>query len=170
MKIDFGKNEFSEHIRLTLLAVLVGLIAGLASVIFKKMIFFSQSQFWRAESFISSVSSQPWYLTILIPTLGGLIIGPIIYYGAREAKGHGVPEIMDSLIFRGGTYPSQSGRHKSPGIFHLYWLWRLCRARRPDRSDKLSRGIVNRPIVPDKRKRDEDFGCCWSSSRHRRNL
>ncbi len=82
MKIDFGKNEFSEHLRLTLLAVLVGLIAGLASVIFKKMILFSQSQFWRAESFISSVSSQPWYLTILMPGLGGLIIGPIIYYGA----------------------------------------------------------------------------------------
>ena len=102
MKIDFGKNEFSEHIRLTLLAVLVGFIAGLASVIFKKMILLFQSQFWRAESFISSVSSQPWYLTILIPALGGLIIGPIIYYGAREAKGHGVPEIMESLIFRGG--------------------------------------------------------------------
>jgi CIC family chloride channel protein len=102
MKIDFGKNEFSEHIRLTLLAVLVGLLAGLASVIFKIMIRFFQSQFWRAESFISSVSSQPWYLTILIPALGGLIIGPIIYYGAKEAKGHGVPEIMESLIFRGG--------------------------------------------------------------------
>ncbi len=79
MKIDFGKNEFSEHIRLTLLAVLVGLTAGLASVIFKKMILLFQNQFWRAESFISSVSSQPWYLTILIPALGALINGPIIY-------------------------------------------------------------------------------------------
>lgn len=45
MKIDFGKNEFSEHIRLTLLAVLVGLTAGLASVIFKKMILLFQNQF-----------------------------------------------------------------------------------------------------------------------------
>ena len=66
------------------------------------MIRFFQNQFWRAESIISSVSSQPWYLTILIPALGGLIIGPLIYYGAREAKGHGVPEIMQALIFRGG--------------------------------------------------------------------
>jgi len=111
MKIDFGKNEFSEHIRLTLLAVLVGLTAGLASVIFKKMILLFQNQFWRAESFISSVSSQPWYLTILIPALGGLIIGPIIYYGAREAKGHGVPEIMESLIFRGGRIRTKTVAH-----------------------------------------------------------
>ncbi len=113
MKINFGKNEFSEHIRLTLLAVLVGVMAGLASVIFKIMIRFFQSQFWRAESFISSVSSQPWYLTILIPALGGLIIGPIIYYGAKEAKGHGVPEIMEALILTRGKIRNQVAIIKS---------------------------------------------------------
>lgn len=102
MKFSFKKNEFSEHIRLTLLAVLVGLGAGLASVGFKIMIRFFQSQFWRAPDIISAVTSQPWYFTLLIPALGGLIISPIIYYGAREAKGHGVPEIMESLIFQGG--------------------------------------------------------------------
>ena len=102
MKIDFKRNEFSEHIRLTLLAVFIGLTGGFASVAFKVMIQFFQSQFWRAPDYISAVTSQPWYLTLLIPTLGGLIISPIIYYGAREAKGHGVPEIMESLIFRGG--------------------------------------------------------------------
>jgi len=102
MKIDFKKNEFSEHIRLTLLAVVIGFTAGLASVAFKVMIHFFQGLFWRAPSIISGVSSQPWFLTILIPAAGGLIIGPIIYYGAREAKGHGVPEIMESLILRAG--------------------------------------------------------------------
>jgi len=102
MKINFGKNEFSEHIRLTLLAVFVGLIAGLASVLFKVMIHMVQGQFWRAKSIIAAVSSQPWYFTLIIPAVGGLIIGPMVYYGAKEAKGHGVPEIMESLIFRKG--------------------------------------------------------------------
>ncbi len=102
MKISFKKSEFSEHIRLTLLAVLIGLTGGLACVAFKAMIQFFQDQFWRAPDIISAVSSRPWYFTLLIPALGGLIISPIIYYGAREAKGHGVPEIMESLIFRGG--------------------------------------------------------------------
>lgn len=102
MKINFGKNEFSEHIRLTLLAVLIGFVAGLASIIFKIMINFFQDLFWKASSIISAVSSQGWFLTILIPAAGGLLIGPLIYYGAREAKGHGVPEIMEALIFRGG--------------------------------------------------------------------
>ena len=102
MNIQFGKTEFSEYIRLTLLAVLVGFVAGLASIIFKNMIHLFQNLFWKAPSIISAVSSQPWFLTILIPAAGGLFIGPLIYYGAREAKGHGVPEIMEALIFRGG--------------------------------------------------------------------
>jgi CIC family chloride channel protein len=102
MKFHFKDRDFSEHIRLTLLAVLVGLVAGFASILFKLMIKFFQNLFWRAESIISAVASQPWYLTILIPAAGALLISPLIYYGAREAKGHGVPEIMESLVFRGG--------------------------------------------------------------------
>ncbi|UCE43075.1 MAG: chloride channel protein [Candidatus Aminicenantes bacterium] len=102
MKLNLKDPEFNEHIRLTLLAVLVGLVAGFASILFKLMIQFFQNFFWRAESIISAVASQPWYLTILIPAAGALFISPLIYYGAREAKGHGVPEIMESLVFRGG--------------------------------------------------------------------
>ncbi|MEA3422165.1 MAG: chloride channel protein [Acidobacteriota bacterium] len=102
MKLNFKDNEFNEYIRLTLLAVLVGFVAGLASIVFKIMIHFFQSQFWKGTSIISTVSSQPWYITVLIPALGAVIISPFIYFGAREAKGHGVPEIMESLVFRGG--------------------------------------------------------------------
>ena len=107
MKLTFGDSDFKEHIRLTLLAVVVGVVAGLASILFKLMIHFFQDLFWRADSIIEGVTRQPWFLTILIPTVGGLIIAPIIYYGAREAKGHGVPEIMESLIFRGGRIRNQ---------------------------------------------------------------
>jgi CIC family chloride channel protein len=38
----------------------------------------------------------------LVPAIGGLIVGPLIWYFAREAKGHGVPEVMDSVIRFGG--------------------------------------------------------------------
>ena len=107
MAINFKDTDFSEHIRLTLLAILIGVVAGLASVLFKIMIHFFQKQFWRAESIIEGAAQQPWFLTILIPALGGLIISPIIFYGAKEAKGHGVPEIMESLIFRGGRIPNR---------------------------------------------------------------
>ncbi|NOR15396.1 MAG: hypothetical protein GQ544_06815 [Candidatus Aminicenantes bacterium] len=94
--------EFSQHIRLTLLAAVVGVVAGLASVGFKAMIGFFQGLFWRTDSILGAVASQPWYYTVLIPVLGALIFSPLIHFGAREAKGHGVPEIMEAIILRGG--------------------------------------------------------------------
>lgn len=105
--LDFKDNEFHHHIRLTILAILVGILSGLASVVFKEMIHFFQTLFWRAPTIIESVSSQPWFFTVLIPTLGGLLIGPLIYYLAPEAKGHGVPEIMESIILKGGRIRNQ---------------------------------------------------------------
>ncbi|MBU0758393.1 MAG: chloride channel protein [Nanoarchaeota archaeon] len=40
---------------------------------------------------------------ILLPALGGLIVGPIIYKFAREAKGHGVPEVIEAVHRKGGV-------------------------------------------------------------------
>ena len=53
-------------------------------------------------------SIQPWHL-IIIPTIGALITGPIIYIFAREAKGHGVPEVMLAVALRGGKIKPQVG-------------------------------------------------------------
>jgi len=39
---------------------------------------------------------------IVIPMLGGAIVGPLIYYFAREARGHGIPEVMKAVARRGG--------------------------------------------------------------------
>ncbi len=100
-------TEFIQNIQLVLLACLIGFGAGLASIAFKAMIHFFQGLFWRAGSILEAAAAQPWYWTVLIPALGGLIIAPLIYYGAREAKGHGVPEIMESLILRGGRIPAK---------------------------------------------------------------
>lgn len=47
------------------------------------------------------LSSGPYYI-ILIPAVGGLFFGPLIYFFAREAKGHGVPEVMEAVAIRGG--------------------------------------------------------------------
>jgi len=41
-------------------------------------------------------------LFIFVPALGGLLAGPIIFYFAKEAKGHGVPEVMKAITLQGG--------------------------------------------------------------------
>ncbi|MDH5565359.1 MAG: chloride channel protein [Myxococcales bacterium] len=44
-----------------------------------------------------------WYWRVAIPGIGGLLVGPFIYWIAREAKGHGVPEVMAAVALRGGV-------------------------------------------------------------------
>jgi CIC family chloride channel protein len=39
---------------------------------------------------------------VLVPVLGALIAGPLIAFGATEAKGHGVPEVLTAVIMKGG--------------------------------------------------------------------
>ncbi|GAB4481020.1 MAG: hypothetical protein Kow00124_28320 [Anaerolineae bacterium] len=47
----------------------------------------------------------PWlgrWGMVIIPAVGGLLVGPLIYFFAREAKGHGVPEVMEAIALKGG--------------------------------------------------------------------
>lgn len=47
----------------------------------------------------------PWLgagFFVLIPVVGGLLYGPLIYRFAREARGHGVPEVMMAVAANGG--------------------------------------------------------------------
>lgn len=40
---------------------------------------------------------------VAIPAIGGAIVGPLVYFFAREARGHGVPEVMKAVALRGGV-------------------------------------------------------------------
>jgi CIC family chloride channel protein len=55
-------------------------------------------------------SHLPWLglaFFVVIPVIGGLIYGPLIYRYAREARGHGVPEVMLAVAENGGRIRPQ---------------------------------------------------------------
>ena len=81
-------------------SLIVGIGAGLGAVLFRRLIDWIHNF---AYSDIAGIFAE-WYPLhlIIIPALGGAIVGPLVYYFAREAKGHGVPEVMEALELRGG--------------------------------------------------------------------
>lgn len=82
------------------LALLVGLAAGGGAIIFRHLISaFDWVFFDRLADALSLLGDQR---VILLPVLGGLLVAPIIYFLAREAKGHGVPEVMLAVETQGG--------------------------------------------------------------------
>jgi CIC family chloride channel protein len=52
---------------------------------------------------LKAARELPAWRRALIPALGGLIVGPLIYFFAREARGPGVPEVMEAVALRGGV-------------------------------------------------------------------
>ena len=90
----------SETAVLLATAVLVGLGTGVGAVLFIQLIALIQrTLFGDLGGLLSGWGRVP---LIIAPTLGGLLAGPIIAYFAREAKGHGVPEVMAAIALRGG--------------------------------------------------------------------
>lgn len=45
----------------------------------------------------------PWWLLVVIPAVGGLVSGLVIRVLAPEARGHGIPEVMEAVALRGGV-------------------------------------------------------------------
>ena len=94
----------SEHSFMITMAIIIGIIGGYGAILFRYAIkFFQYLGFSSWNVNIQYISSLPWYVVLFVPAIGGLIVGPIIYFFAREAKGHGVPEVMEAIILKGGA-------------------------------------------------------------------
>jgi chloride channel protein, CIC family len=101
-RIGAGLDRYQPPERAVLMgtALLVGIAAGLGAIVFRWLI----NQVHRL-SFEGLGEALPFLgdcVVILAPALGGLIVGPLIFFFAREAKGHGVPEVMEAVALRGG--------------------------------------------------------------------
>ena len=84
---------------LLILSVGIGAGTGLAAVIFIKLIGFIQHLGYQVlPDLLPSLGN---FVYLIVPIIGGLLVGPLILF-AKEAKGHGVPEVMQALILRGG--------------------------------------------------------------------
>jgi CIC family chloride channel protein len=111
MKTQFFKKflnlkqiRTNEHTIMAVLAVLVGLAGGLGAVVFRYLISLFQTMGYGGRNdLLELVVNLPWYHRVGVPVIGGLIVGPLVYFFAREAKGHGVPEVMEAIALKGGV-------------------------------------------------------------------
>lgn len=93
---------------LIVLSIFVGLATAVGALAFKALIEYCNGIFFGLTDQIltttvglESWGGYKWWFPI-IPAIGGLLVGPIVYKFASEAKGHGVPEVMNAVARMGG--------------------------------------------------------------------
>jgi len=81
----------------------IGLLAGVIALVLYKLIglFTNLAYYHRWDfSFASprlAPSWGPW--VVVIPVIGGVIVGFMAKYGSPKIKGHGIPEAMEAVLF-----------------------------------------------------------------------
>ncbi|MBV1698778.1 MAG: chloride channel protein [Hyphomicrobiales bacterium] len=95
-------------LRLSILAIVVGVVTGFGAVLFRALIGLIHNIAFLGVFSVPYDSSAftppgPWRaFIILVPVIGGLIVTFLITNFAPEARGHGVPEVMDAIYYREG--------------------------------------------------------------------
>jgi len=91
------------------LALVVGVMTGVGAVALRALIGFFHNIFYNGsfsllyDANVSEGPSRFGDLVLLSPILGGLVVVFLVERFAPEAKGHGVPEVMDAIFYSRGN-------------------------------------------------------------------
>lgn len=97
-----------EHLFMIVMGAVVGAVGGYGAIGFRKLIAVMAQLGWgnatgiEGKDLLVMALTAPFWMKILIPSIGGIFVGIIVYFFAQEAKGHGVPEVMEAVALKDG--------------------------------------------------------------------
>ncbi|KMZ13945.1 Chloride channel protein [Candidatus Burkholderia humilis] len=99
-KRDFSVND--RLVRICGLAAVIGGISTLAAVVllglihlFTNLFFFGTFSVEEHSPALNTLGA--W--VIVIPVIGGLIVGMMVRFGSEKIRGHGIPEAIEAILF-----------------------------------------------------------------------
>jgi H+/Cl- antiporter ClcA len=105
--IELGQSVQAAGYRLgfvSLLAALIGIAAGFVAFalydligLFTNLSFYHEWSFHFRSPSADQVHQLGWWV-ILVPVIGGIIVGFMAKYGSKKIKGHGIPEAMEAVL------------------------------------------------------------------------
>ncbi len=98
------KGDFTAGaglLRIALMALFVGVLCAVVALALLRLIdFFTNLFYFQRLSFeaCSPAGNNLGWLAVLVPVLGGLIIGLMARYGSDRIRGHGIPEALEAIL------------------------------------------------------------------------
>lgn len=100
-RLDVGRFTVNQSSFLLLAAIIVGIGGGYGAVAFRYLILAMQTLAFNKLAPALHVLGSAQVVPVLI--IGGIVTAFVVERFAREAKGHGVPEVMAAVALQGGV-------------------------------------------------------------------
>jgi H+/Cl- antiporter ClcA len=100
------RRDFSGDtrlVRITAIALAIGALSTVAAKVLLLLIrFFTDLFFYQRLSLedLSPAANTLGAWVIVVPVIGGLVIGLIARYGTEQVRGHGIPEAIEAILFK----------------------------------------------------------------------
>jgi CIC family chloride channel protein len=101
----------NDQLVLSILALFVGSAVGGAVIVFREAINLFQRLFFQSEPDLLNMAaaSLAWWQILLIPSVGGLLVGLFIYHFMPERRPHGLADAIEASALRGGRMSGATG-------------------------------------------------------------
>lgn len=109
--LRFRRVARDQQLRLSALALVVGVVAAIGAVVFREMIELVQQGFFgvSTERLASFAASLPGWRVVLAPALAGLFVGIFVKFALRDQRSHGVAEVIEASAIHGGRMTFRDG-------------------------------------------------------------
>ena len=106
--LDRGPSQF----QFWLIALAIGVAAGFAALLFRKGVIALQGLVYGTEDMarIHSVAeSLPWYWVLIVPMLGGLVVGVILHRQTPDGRVRAVADVIEGAALNDGRVEGREG-------------------------------------------------------------
>ncbi|MDA5555298.1 chloride channel protein [Shimia sp. MMG029] len=106
--LEKGPSQFQFWI----IALCIGIAAGFAALFFRKGIHWLQSALYGAEDLTklhSFAYTLPWYWLLVIPTVGGLVVGLILHHFTPDGRVRSVADAIEGAALHEGRVEKRAG-------------------------------------------------------------
>ena len=96
----------------------------------------------------AAIGGRGALLVVLIPVIGGLIVGLMARFGSDKIRGHGIPEAIETILFGGSKLSLKVALLKPLVLGGVDRQRRPVRRRRTDHHDRRRDRLAVRAAVP----------------------
>lgn len=106
------RHRGPNQIQFWFIALLIGIAAGFAALFFRKGVNALQTYLYGTEDvrlLHSFAESLPWYLVLIIPICGGLVVGVILHIFTKDGRARSVADVIHGAAMRDGRVETRAG-------------------------------------------------------------